>query len=59
MITRDEVELLAGLLSRAGVNQYEAAWANMVVDKLRAEAAKQEAEAALKPPVEAGLSTAV
>lgn len=35
MLTREEVEMLAGLLARAGVNTYEAAWANVVLDKLR------------------------
>lgn len=35
MLTREEVEMLAGLLARAGVNAYEAAWANTVMDKLR------------------------
>ena len=43
MITREEVEKLAVLLSRAGVSWYEAAWANMVMDKLRALALEQEA----------------
>jgi len=35
MLTREEVEMLAALLTRAGVNAYEAAWANVVMDKLR------------------------
>jgi len=35
MLTREEVEMLASLLTRAGVNVYEAAWANAVMDKLR------------------------
>jgi len=35
MLTREEVEMLANLLARAGVNAYEAAWANVVLDKLR------------------------
>ena len=35
MLTREEVEMLAALLTRAGVNVYEAAWANAVMDKLR------------------------
>jgi len=35
MLTHEEVELLAGLLARAGVNNYEAAWANVILDKLR------------------------
>ena len=42
MITLQEIELLAGLLKRAGVNQYEAIWANGIMDRLRAEAAKAE-----------------
>ena len=35
MLTLEEVEMLAALLARAGVNVYEAAWANGVMDKLR------------------------
>jgi len=35
MLTREEVEMLAALLARAGVNNYEAAWANVVLEKLR------------------------
>lgn len=35
VLTRDEVEMLAALLTRAGVNAYEAAWANVVLEKLR------------------------
>jgi len=35
MLTREEVEMLASLLTRAGVNAYEAAWANGVMDRLR------------------------
>ena len=35
MLTREEVEMLASLLTRAGVNVYEAAWANGMMDKLR------------------------
>ena len=44
MITVQEVELLAALLQRAGVNPYEASWANAIMDKLRAWAAKAELE---------------
>ena len=42
-ITTQEVELLASLLQRAGVNPYEAIFANSVLDKLRklAEAAER------------------
>jgi len=36
MITLKEIELLASLLSRAGVTQIEAIWANMILEKLRA-----------------------
>ena len=35
MLTGEEVEMLATLLARAGVNAYEAAWANTILDKLR------------------------
>lgn len=44
MITVQEVEMLAGLLQRAGVTQIEAAWANSIMDRLRAEVAKAEME---------------
>ena len=40
-ITPKEVEMLARLMARAGVNEYEAAWTNSVLDKLRALAAEQ------------------
>lgn len=46
-ITQEEVEMLAVLLQRAGVNQYEAIWANMMLNKLRQiaqEQAKEEKE---------------
>ena len=48
MITVADVELLAALLQRAGVNPYEAFWANAKMDKLRAEAARAELEAQKK-----------
>jgi len=35
MVTKKEIEMLAGLLSRAGVTPVEAAWANRVLDELR------------------------
>jgi len=35
MITLQEVELLAMLLARAGVNQIEAVWANEFLNRLR------------------------
>ena len=35
MLTREEVEMLASLLQRTGVNVYEALWANAMLDKLR------------------------
>lgn len=41
MLTREEVEMLANLLTRAGVNAYEAAWANAMLEKLRVLAAAQ------------------
>ena len=42
MLTREEVEMLAALLARTGVNVYEAAWANVVLDKLRVLASLDE-----------------
>lgn len=36
MITPAEVEMLAALLARAGVTPIEAAWANGMLNKLRA-----------------------
>ena len=42
MITLKDVELLANLLQRAGVNPYEAYWANDIMNELRAEAAVAE-----------------
>ena len=44
MLTREEVEMLANLLARAGVNAYEAAWANVVLDKLRVLASLEQAK---------------
>lgn len=44
MLTREEVEMLAGLLARAGVNAYEAAWANVMLDKLRVLASLEQAK---------------
>ena len=60
MLTREEVEMLASLLTRAGVNAYEAAWANGVMDKLRvlagpADAQKKQekdTQAPAEPPAE-------
>ena len=40
MVTLSEIEMLAALLARAGVNAYEAAWANNLMDRLRAQAQK-------------------
>ena len=45
-ITMTEVELLAGLLQRAGVTPIETLWANMVLSKLRSLAAQFADEAA-------------
>lgn len=45
MLTIQEVEMLANLLARCGINQYEAMWANTILEKLRADAlskARQE-----------------
>jgi len=39
MLTVQEVELLASLVMRAGVNPIEALWANATLDRLRAAAA--------------------
>ena len=52
MITVQEVEMLAGLLQRAGVNPYEAAWANAILDRLRtlAQAQAQKKAEGQKPP---------
>jgi len=44
MITIQEVEMLAVLLQRAGVNAYEMIWANAILDRLRAEAARTTLE---------------
>ena len=44
MITVQDIELLAALLQRAGVNPYEAAWANGIMDEIRAMVAKAELE---------------
>lgn len=46
LLTAQEVEMLANLLSRAGVNKFEVIWANGVMDRLRAlaEANKEEPE---------------
>ena len=55
MLTCEEVELLAGLLARAGVNAYEAAWANVVLEKLRVLAsldAQKKQEDTQAPPAE-------
>lgn len=49
MISLQEVELLAKLLQRAGVNPYEAAWANGIMNRLRAEAARAELEKKKEP----------
>jgi len=42
MVTLQEIELLASLLQRAGVNQIEALFANDVMDRLRALVAAEE-----------------
>ena len=55
MLTREEVEMLASLLTRAGVNVYEAAWANGVMDKLRVMAsldAQKKSEKDTQAPAE-------
>lgn len=41
-ITVQEIELLAALLQRAGVNVYEMMFANSILDRLRAAAAAAE-----------------
>jgi len=50
MLTTQEVELLAKLVMRAGVNPIEAVWANAILDRLRALALEQQAQAALEQP---------
>jgi hypothetical protein len=42
-ITKEEVDNLAYLLSRAGVNPVEVMWANAMLDRLRALAAEMSA----------------
>jgi len=48
MITSQEIEMLAGLLQRAGVNVYEMMWANSILEKLRVSALEQQTKAALE-----------
>lgn len=50
MFTVQEVELLAGILQRAGVNQYEALWCNQMLDRLRAIAVGMELTAKQSAP---------
>jgi len=52
VLTMTEVELLAGLLMRAGVTQVEAAWCNEVLNALRANATEQQALDAVRPKEE-------
>lgn len=47
MITSLEIEMLASVLARAGVNQIEAQWCNGLLDRLRALALEQQAQKAL------------
>ena len=56
LLTADEVEMLAELLSRAGVNKFEVIWANQTLARLRAlaeanEEGKPDEEPAQKPRV--------
>lgn len=44
MVTIQEIEMLAELLARAGVNRIEAVMANIILTKLRAMVALEEAE---------------
>jgi len=53
MITTQELELLAQLLARAGVNPYEAAWANQFLDRLRSMVLTAEAESRAEAKTEA------
>jgi hypothetical protein len=46
MLTIQEIEMLAGLLQRAGVNVYEMTWANSILERLRAIALEQQAKIA-------------
>lgn len=45
MVSIQEIELLAGILQRAGVSQIEAIWLNDVLNRLRVEALERAAEA--------------
>jgi len=45
MLTIEEVEMLAMLLQRSGVTPIEAAWANSILNRLRAAALEQQAKA--------------
>ena len=51
-LTLMEVEMLASLLTRAGVTQIEAAFANAIMDRLRALAARAELEQKKKEAVD-------
>lgn len=48
MLNINEVEMLAGILSRAGVTQIEAIWCNGILDILRRIALEQQAKDALE-----------
>lgn len=48
MVTLQEIELLAGILQRAGVTQIEALFLNSVLGRLRATAVEHEQLLALK-----------
>ena len=52
-----EVELLATILQRAGVNQVEAAWVNAMLNKLRLIAKEEESEPELSPETRAKLDS--
>lgn len=51
MLTMQEVEMLAGLVMRAGVNQIEAMWANAILDRLRVLALEAQPGPPLEQPI--------
>lgn len=52
-ITLQEVEMLASLMTRAGVSQYEAIWANAFLERLRQMAREAQAKTSNPTPKEA------
>ena len=58
LLSPNEIELLATILQRAGVNQVEAAWVNGLLNKLRLIAQEEESEPELSAKVRAKLDSA-